>query len=107
MNDVTLTVRLPQEIDSQLKKSAKEIGMTKTTLIRIAIHDFLVDGSVDLDFSPMQGDKKRITLDVNHLTKSILDDACQKHNQSMNAVVTAVSLLALERCAKWLQSTAK
>ena len=107
MNDITLTIRLPKQLDDKLKDSAKKVGMPKSTLIRICIHDFLVDSFIPLDFTPIEGDKRRMTLDVNELTKSILDDACSKYGQSMNAVVTAVSLLALERAAKWLQSTAK
>ncbi len=40
MNDISLTVRLPHELNIRLKTASKEVGVTKTNLIRSAIHDF-------------------------------------------------------------------
>ena len=106
MNDISLTIRLPHEINLQLSATSKEVGMTKTNVIRMAIHDFLTDDKIKLDFSSDVFSKRdRIVLNVNQLTQSILADACRKYNQSMNAIVTAVAVLALERSSKWLQST--
>lgn len=83
---------------------AKDIGMTKTNLIRSAIHDFLTEDEVVLNFPKNSTDKKdRLVLNTNQLTYNILEKTCKKYNQSMNAVITAVSVLALERSAKWLQ----
>lgn len=104
-NNISLTVRLPHELNSQLQDIAKKIGMTKTNLLRSAIHDFLTEDSVSLDFSPVSGPKDRLVLNVNQITNNILENACKKHSQSMNAIVTAVGVLALERSTKWLQST--
>lgn len=108
-NEISLTVRLPHELNTQLKEISKDIGMTKTNLIRSAIHDFLtVDDETVLDFSLNKSEKKdRLVLNINQITYDILDNACKKYNQSMNAMITAVSILALERSAKWLQSAKK
>lgn len=105
-NSISLTIRLPHELNAQLSLISKEVGMTKTGIIRSAIHDFLTTDSYLLNFAPNYSNKDdRLVLNVNPLTHSILEDACKIHNQSMNAMVTAVSILALERSTKWLQST--
>lgn len=107
-NEISLTVRLPHELNAQLTVISKDVGMTKTNLIRSAIHDFLTLDEVALDFSPKYPDKRdRLVLNINQITYSILEKACQKHGQSMNAMITVVSDLALERSAKWLQATKK
>lgn len=104
-NSISLTIRLPHELNMQLTAISKEVGITKTNLLRSAINDFLTKDEFALDFSTnYSGKSDRLVLNVNHLTHSILDNVCKKHGQSMNAVVTAVSILALERSAKWLQS---
>lgn len=107
MNNISLTIRLPHELNIQLTQASKRLGMTKTNLIRSAIHDFLPINKIELDFSyPHPSEKNdRLVLNVNQLTHSILKETCQTYNQSMNAVVIAVSILALERATKWLQST--
>lgn len=102
-NDISLTIRLPHELNMQLKTAAKAAGFTKTNLIRMAIHDFLTGSDTELDFSPNPDKKDRLVLNVNPYLHSILEDTCEKYGQSMNAVVTAVSILALERASKWLQ----
>lgn len=104
-NDISLTVRIPHDLSNQLQAAAKKLGMTRTNLLRGAIHDFLTTDSVALDFSSTPGDKDRLVLNVNQMTHTILLKACERYNQSMNAVVVAVSALALERAATWLQST--
>ena len=103
-NDISLTIRLPHELNTQLQAVAKEIGMTKTNLLRSAIHDFLITDDVNLIFVSSPGVKDRLVLNVNQITHGILEAACNKYSQSMNAVVTAVGILALERSSKWLQS---
>lgn len=106
MNNISLTIRLPHELNSQLANTAKKLGMTKSNLLRSAIHDFLTADESVLDFSSSYADEKdRIVLNVNQLTHSILENACAQYNQSMNSIVIAVSILVLERSAKWLQST--
>jgi hypothetical protein len=108
MNDIPLTIRLPHELNVELTATCKKLGMTKTNCLRGVIHD-LVDNDVHrLVFSFQgNGEKDRMVFNVNQLTYNILDSICKKHDQSMNAVVTAVSLLALERSSKWLQSISK
>lgn len=107
-NDISLTVRLPHDLNTQLTKVSKDIGITKTNLIRSAIHDFLAIDEIVLDFSNVQTDQRdRLVLNINQMTYNLLENACQKYKQSMNSVVIAVSFLALERSAKWLQSANK
>lgn len=107
-NDISVTVRLPHELSVQLKTIGKDVGLTKTNLIRSGIHDFLTNDEIILDFSLNDAEQKdRLVLNINQLTYDILENACKKYNQSMNAVITAVSLLSLERSAKWLQATKK
>ncbi len=103
-NDISLTIRLPHELNTQLQTVAKELGMTKTNLLRSAIHDLLTTDDITLDFSSTPGIKDRFVLNVNQITHDILESVCEKYSQSMNAVVTAVGVLALERSSKWLQS---
>lgn len=105
-NDISLTVRLPHELNIQLQSSAKKLGMTKTNLLRAAIHDFLTKDDVHLDFSIESTARDRIVLNVNQITYNILETTCEKYSQSMNAVITAVGVLALERSTTWLQSIA-
>ncbi len=102
-NDISLTIRLPHELNIQLKTAAKTTGFTKTNLIRMAIHDFLTVADTKLDFSPNPDKKDRLVLNVNPYLHGILENACKKYGQSMNAVVTAVSILALERASKWMK----
>lgn len=106
MNNISLTIRLPHELNLQLTETSKKLGLTKTNLMRSAIHDFLTKSETKLDFSYSSNKKSdRIVLNVNQLTHSILQEACKTYDQSMNAIIIAVSLLALERSTKWLEST--
>lgn len=105
MNNISLTVRLPHELNARLAEVSKKLGVTKTNLIRSSIHDFLTVSETKPDFSYSSKKTDRLTLNVNPLTHNILKEACQTYNQSMNAIVIAVCLLALERSTKWLQST--
>lgn len=104
-NNISLTVRMPCELNEKLTSSSKALGMTKTNLIRMAIHELPKGNDIELDFSQNITDKKyRLVLNVNQLTYDILENACKKYNQSMNAIVIAISYYALELSAKWLQS---
>ncbi|MEY8437951.1 hypothetical protein [Anaerotruncus colihominis] len=103
-NNISLTVRLPHTLNTQLQAAAKALGMTKTNLLRSAIHDFLTVENVVLDFSATSDTKDRLVLNINQMTHTILENACRKHSQSMNAIITAVGFLALERSTTWLQS---
>lgn len=104
-NTISLTVRLPKELSQKLKTISKEIGITRSNLIRLAIHDFLLKDAPKLDFNTTYTkETDRFVLNINTITQNILEDACKKYNQSMNAIITAVSILALERSTKWIQS---
>lgn len=104
-NSIPLTVRLPHELNIKLKSVSKDVGMTKTNLIRIAIHEF-AKGKITIDFSSnFSTDKDRLVLNVNQLTYDILDNTCKQYNQSMNAVVTEICVAAIEYASKWLQAT--
>lgn len=103
LNPISLTVRLPEKLDEELTVACKKLGMPKSALIRICIHDFLQDDVV-LDFAWCNDTKtKRLVLNVNEHLNALLDNAAKKSGKSVNAVVIAVSALALERATKWLQ----
>lgn len=103
-NNISLTIRLPHDLNMQLQSCAQELGVTKTNLLRGAVHDFLTVDGITLNFSAVPGTKDRLVLNVNQITYNILESACEKHGQSVNAVVTAIGLLAVERSAKWLEA---
>ncbi|MGL6198720.1 MAG: hypothetical protein ACRC3H_07280 [Lachnospiraceae bacterium] len=104
MNNISLTIRLPEKLNLELTKVSKELGMTKSNLIRAAIHGFLTSDEAALDFSlPYDSSPKfRMVLIVNQHTYDILIKASEKYSQSINIIVTAIIYLALERGIKWL-----
>lgn len=104
LNPISLTVRLPEKLDDELTSVCKSLGMPKTALIRICIHDFLQDENTVLDFSACEDSKtKRLVLNVNEHLDALLNEAAKGSGHSINAVIIAVSALALERASKWLQ----
>ena len=101
-NDISLTIRLPHEINENLKIEAKRLGFTRTSLIRIAIHELFAKGKITLDFSQKySADKDRLVLNINQLTNDILHNTCEQYGQAMNSVVTAICAAALKYCSKW------
>lgn len=106
-NNISVTVRLPHELNLQLTSISKEMGVSKTSFIRTAVRDFLTTDPA-LDFSVNSSDNRdRLVLNLNPITYEILKYACNKYNQSANAVIVAVTAFALECSAKWLQSVKK
>lgn len=102
-NDISLTVRLPSELNEQLQKTAKALGMTKTNLIRLGIHDYFGSPHAALDFSMNRVESRyRLVLNVNDFTFKIIDGLCKKHDQSVNAVVTALCIYSVERFSRLL-----
>lgn len=102
-NNIALTIRLPHDINDNLKITSKRLGFTKTNIIRMAIHELLAKGKIVLDFSAEYStDRVRLVLNVNQLTYDILNDACEQYNQSMNSVVTAICKATLEYYSKLL-----
>lgn len=104
MNDIALTVRIPQELNLELTDVSKRLGMTKTNLIRMSIHTWLLPNIKTLDFSAPEADKQRsrLVLNVNQLTHDILIRVSEECQQSINATVIAACRLAIERASKWL-----
>lgn len=102
-NDISLTVRLPSELNERLQITAKSLGMTKTNLIRLAIHDFSASYPVQLDFSMNRVESRyRLVLNVNDFTFGILERLSKDSGESVNAVVTALCIYAAERFARLL-----
>lgn len=102
MNDISLTIRLPHEINLELANLSKNLGITKTNLIRNFIHE-LSENNASLVFANTfeKYKKDRIVLNVNKLTHDILLDYSKKYDQSINSVVIAVCILSLNN-SKWL-----
>jgi predicted DNA-binding protein len=105
MNDISLTIRLPHQLNNELITTAKKMGLTRTNLIRTAIHEFLTADDFVFNIPFEYEDRKaRMVLNVNPLTYGILESACHKYDQSMNSIVIAISIRAVEQYTIWLQS---
>lgn len=101
-NNISLTIRLPHELNVQLQEAAKQLGMTRTNLIRICIHFFLSDKNYTPIYTTPSGHRDRLVLNVNQLTFDILQNICNESKQSMNTVVTSIAFQALEYANKLL-----
>lgn len=101
-NNISLTIRLPNSLNVKLTDTSKSLGLTKVSFIRFAIWNFLDEHPQPLTFTDSTENTFRLVLAVNQNTYEILERACQQHNQSINSIVIAVSVLALERYAKYL-----
>lgn len=103
-NNISVTVRLPHDLNEELKTTSTKVGMTKTNLIRLAIHECLAKGTEELQFpSEACSQKDRLVLNINQTTLDLLNEASAKYGQSVNAVVTAVCLWGIEYYSRWLQ----
>jgi len=108
MNDIPLTIRLPSELNLQLATASKFLGLTKTNLLRATIHHDLARDGENLRFTaPVSGKKHRLVFNVNRLTFEILENISARHGQTMNAVIVAVAMLAVELSATWLRSVSE
>lgn len=103
-NNISVTVRLPHDLNEELKTTSAKVGMTKTNLIRLAIHECLAKGTDKLQFSEKSCPQKdRLVLNINQTTLDLLNEASVKHGQSVNAVVTSVCIWGIEYYSRWLQ----
>lgn len=101
-NNISLSIRLPNSLNSRLTNTSKSLGLTKVSFIRFAIWNFLDENPQPLTFFDSSENTFRLVLAVNQNTYEIIERACQQYNQSINSIVVAVSALALERYAKYL-----
>ena len=105
MNFTSITVRLPHDLNTSLTNACKALGMPKTTLIRIIIHEDLQRRRNEIVFDvDASSGRDRLVLNVNEKTYAVLESVANQHNQSINAVVTVTCSLALERASKWLKA---
>ena len=106
MNDVSLTVRLPDDLDKQLKATSKALGFTKTNMIRLSIHEYLDPSTLD-DLkevvSKYGGDRHRLVLNINQLTYDILEKLSIEHDVSINHLLIYSSAKSLEHYSKLLK----
>ena len=100
-NEIALTIRIPDDLNEGLTKTAKDLGMTKLNLIRFAIWDFLENENCKLLFSTKENNF-RVALKVNKNTYQLLEQASKQYGQSINSIVIAVTTLALTRYSKYL-----
>lgn len=103
-NDISLTVRLPKELNTALTKLSKDLGITKVNLLRFAIHLFLSERPTSLAFTDTTAtkDKARLVFFTNQVTYNLLADASIKYGQSINSVITSIAMMALEHYSKYL-----
>lgn len=102
-NDISLTIRIPENLHKQLSELAKSLGVTKVTLLRFAIHLFLSDKPTKLTFNTVSADKKhRFVFNINQMTYDLLSSARKEYQQSINNVVTEITVLALKHYSRYL-----
>lgn len=103
-NDVSLTVRLPKDLNSELTNLSKKLGITKVNLLRFAVHYFLQDKPTTLTFdtSIVEDEKFRFAFNVNRTAYELLNSASEEYGQSINSVVTSIAFLALKHYSRYL-----
>lgn len=102
-NDISLTVRIPKDLNTELTKLAKELGVTKVNLLRFAIHLFLSEKPTELTFSDISSeDRFRFVFNTNQVTYNLLVKASEKYGQPINSILNSISVLALEHYSKYL-----
>lgn len=98
-NNYSLTVRIPEGLNSKLKNQAKCLGFTKTGMIKLSIHQFLAELPVDLSLvntSTFTGKPFRLVLNINDYLNALLVDASKTYNLSINGVITCVCILSFQ-----------
>ena len=103
MNEISLTVRMPQDLNDQLTALCKRLGLPKLPFLRFSVWVFLNDDPKDLIFDEIQSDSKfRFTFNVNKNIYDILETTSKRYEQSINSVVIKVANMALERYSTYL-----
>lgn len=103
LNEIPITLRIPVELDSELKRLSKALGFTKTNLIRLAIHEKMSD--VDFHDTSIESTKThRLVLNVNAPTLELLQNTAQQKGVSINRVVVVACLRSVEHYSKLLSA---
>lgn len=85
----SVTIRIPQELDDQLVLLGEEIGLSKSTLVRVAIIKYLDVDSIN-DYSQVIADTKefhRINVVLTNILQSIVEGQSVKLNTSVNSLI--------------------
>ena len=102
MNDIPLTIRIPDELNVKLTELSKGLGITKVSLLRFTIWDYS-DHSVPLEFPATNtANTFRFVLSVNPATHQILEGISKQYAQPINGVVLALANVAVKRYSKYL-----
>lgn len=100
---VSLTLRLPVELNEQITKVSKALGFTKTNLIRLSIYEYLdQDELPDLNatISEYNDFKYRMVLNINQATYQILEKQSKSYNLPINKLLVYSSKRALTYYSK-------
>lgn len=97
-NSISITMRISETLDSQLNTIKKVLGFSKTTLIRLSIHEFLdCDELNDIhDLVDNEIKTKRLVFNTNKYSYSILKRQSEKYNISVNSLLIYSSLKAVK-----------
>lgn len=99
-NDISLTARIPLDLDNRLSDVSEFLGITKSNLIRESIHRCLGDGSLFEKYVSTSSEKHRIVLNVNHNTYRILEQYIEKNNVSVNNAIIFAIYKSVEHYSK-------
>ncbi|MBR7928416.1 hypothetical protein KBI51_09595 [Aerococcaceae bacterium zg-ZUI334] len=99
---VSLTLRIPKSLNQELKYLSSQLGFTKSSLIKIAIHEF-VDKIEMTTHEFTDNDSFRMVLKVNDITHRMLIEASKRYELSINQVVIKTCYLSVERYTKLLR----
>ena len=89
MSSKIVTLRIPPELDDQLEVVGKEIGLSKSAMLRVAIIKYL-DLDEIRDFSIVFVDSKhsrRINLKLSPILQKIVENQAVKLNTSVNKLI--------------------
>lgn len=91
-NDISLTIRLPLDLDAKLSDVSDFLGITKSNLIRESIHRCLDKEHNYIEYDFDNSEKHRIALNLNQNTYKILEMFVKDNTVSMNsAIIFSVS----------------
>ncbi len=84
-----VTVRISPELDDQLMLLAKEIGLSKSAMMRVAIMKYLdVDNIGDYCQITVNSDNsRRINVILTQILQSIVEDQAKKLNTTANSLI--------------------
>lgn len=100
---ISLTLRLPIELNEQITEVSKLLGFTKTNLIRLSIYEYLdKDTLPDLNtiISEYSDFKYRMVFNINQSTYQILEKQAKNYNLPINKLLVYSSKKALTYYSK-------